>query len=596
MNNLDKFALLDPQLKAIADRSSISTIENMKLTKANKDRLIDYWYFVHGKARPGIKPKQIINTPALLSACALRASDIQNLLQQHPKAVLAHPCGSGKTLAIAEFISLQWLDGIIYVAERVEQLLDMEALLRGLGVPDALIMVYSSKATPSVTQQRSNLHTYPIVLVTHARLMMDSPQAFTHHGIPLAPRHYMFVDESLPPIATMRMNRDMVVGLLAIGNATLGHRYAFPQTQIILAAMKHRLALYAQREFSFAGIKYMDTLDKFLGKPSGVAIEMREYALSLALQQILFGEFIEDSSCLHVLVPLAPHLCWYKAFAKLLVADATASLTDFFYKGFYIDAKPFNFSQLVNVYQYLTDYNTSRTQITKDHAESFIAIDLKCLASALAMLKPTLPYVVTFKDIKENVKAGLGLANVQHYGNTRGSNEFREADLVVLIGAYRLSPSVVTEIKTLYPGFDPIRHALATWIQEIYRSRARQGQPVNLIFVGDHNTSEALVAYLKRPVLPIVATPNSSRDYLRTLLEKQQTKLRSAIVSQLLATGTVDIKTLATRLADRSTAKVFKAARGLAKDNPVFKAQLILDEANGLIHWKDTLDADALGI
>ena len=59
------------------------------------------------------------------------------------KAVLAAPCGWGKTLGIAAYIAQRYWDGVLYVAERKAQLDEMQTLLvESHHVPEENIGVY----------------------------------------------------------------------------------------------------------------------------------------------------------------------------------------------------------------------------------------------------------------------------------------------------------------------------------------------------------------------------------------------------------------------------------------------------------------------
>src|SRR5438270_14075534 len=75
----------------------------------------------------------------------LRTSYFEHLISRHSRVVCAEPCGEGKTLGIAEFISQHYKEGVLYVAERIEQLETMYELLINLGVEPTHIGVLHSK-------------------------------------------------------------------------------------------------------------------------------------------------------------------------------------------------------------------------------------------------------------------------------------------------------------------------------------------------------------------------------------------------------------------------------------------------------------------
>ena len=86
------------------------------------------------------------------------------------KAVIAAPCGWGKTLGIAAYIATRYWDGVLYVAERKAQLDEMQTLLvERHHVPEENIGVYYGGSADLEALADGEL-TKPIALLTHSRI------------------------------------------------------------------------------------------------------------------------------------------------------------------------------------------------------------------------------------------------------------------------------------------------------------------------------------------------------------------------------------------------------------------------------------------
>ena len=135
----------------------------------------------------------------------ITADYYDRVLATHAKAVIAAPCGTGKTRAAAEYIAHRWQDGVLYVAERTEQIQEMQRLLTTQhGVPEERIGTYYAKS-PDLTALHTSETYKPIALITQARMQIYSPQTyvmFHRHG-KLQYRQLMIVDESLPALVIL---------------------------------------------------------------------------------------------------------------------------------------------------------------------------------------------------------------------------------------------------------------------------------------------------------------------------------------------------------------------------------------------------------
>jgi hypothetical protein len=146
----------------------------------------------------------------------LTVADYEQWLTDHKKVVVAAPCGLGKTYTAAEYMATHWQEGILYVAERNEQLLSMQHLLRTMDVPPELIGIYYS-GSADLKALRLAGQMKPIALITHARMQAYPPQEFIHlyKDGSVTRRRTMIVDEAVSPLLILKVPKVFVKGLLS---------------------------------------------------------------------------------------------------------------------------------------------------------------------------------------------------------------------------------------------------------------------------------------------------------------------------------------------------------------------------------------------
>src|SRR5437763_1597368 len=109
----------------------------------------------------------------------LDAEYFHRVLHFTDKAVIAAPCGLGKTLGVAAYIATRYWDGVLYVAERKAQLDEMQALLvDDHHVPAENIGVYYGGSADLEALAAGEL-TKPIALLTHSRIQSHHPGKYT---------------------------------------------------------------------------------------------------------------------------------------------------------------------------------------------------------------------------------------------------------------------------------------------------------------------------------------------------------------------------------------------------------------------------------
>jgi hypothetical protein len=499
--------------------------------------------------------------------------------------VVAAPCGAGKTLAAADLIAERWREGVLYVAERVDQLHAMQALLLARDVPPDAIGLYAL-GTADQRALRQEQVTKPIALLTHARMQLDAPQAyvcFPRHG-GTATRRLMIVDESITPLLILSVPRLFIQGVLS----QLGLRWEDlgkldPDTiDHKLYALETLMTRHAHVALHQVGIRYQDwTKDQ---PPMKRVVEVRRYAYYQMLYQILAGHYFSRAEDIDVLVPMVPHLTWYQCFAQILVLDATAPLTDFLYPDYAI-LRPgtWNYHHITEAYKVSSDIgNLTKTAIVT-HQEMFLG-ELK--AHVLPILEEFQdPYIVTYKQLAADVQTVLQRP-IQHYGATRGSNMYRTTASAVLLGAYR-PPVVFDQLAQLLFGtrYSPVKMAVAHWIQECYRTRIRSGEPIKLLVMGERSAVRLFHETTQIPFSTSVIGGADDPDLIEKIVGRMRYKVQKALLTQLLQDHVVNITAFAREHTNYDKDKVLRAKDGILQQYQRFDGHL--DVQDGTIRLID---------
>jgi len=500
---------------------------------------------------------------AILSRIKLDAQEVERQINDNRRLVLANPCGSGKTLRVLEFISRNWKDGVLYVAERIEQLDDAkEKLISWFGVPSDAIKVYHSSVEDKF-RVRCQWQDCYVGLITHTRLQIDNPVAFTSFGVPVRPRRFMFVDEAMPPVTVIGMPRMLVEGFLSRAGVHLGFTTKDAvEANMIVSRADTEIDAHAARPFHDYSVKYCTALNYGTGN---MASDARRYILKMTLVQVLMGNYLDEPTGIKVLVPLAPHLSWGDFFEHVTVLDATARFSEFIYPGFKIVGDGHDFRLINRSYKYVTTFDLSKTNI-RNHKEAFLEFNMDVIREWIENFSRfKSPYVVTFKELEKEVADRIG-HSVFHYGSNRGSNNFLKSDSVVLIGAYRLPVEYIKLVKMVYPNFNEVAMAVGCWIQEIFRTRIRTGIPVDLLFAGDRSVVEAFENILSREPEPVGAFQKPSLIFDR-ILKTEKTQGRRLII-ECFRNNIFDFKEITRKHFNYDSRKSNKSLRGLINKYP----------------------------
>jgi hypothetical protein len=465
---------------------------------------------------------------------------------------------------------------VLYVAERVDQLRAMRDLLLHREVPQEMIGLYAAHSPDQQALKQEGLQK-PIALLTHARMQTFAPQdylSFPWHG-GLARRRLLLVDESLTPLLILSVPRLFLQGLLSTMGLTfadIGH--LDPDTiDSKIQGMAQEITRYARYPFRQVGIHYLEWTDTIPAIDSIVAIS--GYAYYQMLYQVLAGRYQMREDDIDVLIPMAPHLTWFGLFDRILVLDATASLTDFLYPEYPIVTPcPWNYHDVQEAYQVRSGLGdlTKTTMVT--YHETFLTELTAHIVPALTAF-PT-PYIVTYKRLQAEVQALLPQP-VQHYGATRGSNAYRTCEAAVLLGAYRPPVNFDQLAYLLFgPTYSPYKMAVATWMQELYRTRIREGEPIKLLVLGETQAVNLLRQTLEVPFWPMVSALGDL-DVRESMLQRLTSQVQHALLTQLYDQKVIDIKTFAGVYTNYDRQKVLKAMRGLLHRHPILTDHLVTD-------------------
>src|SRR6266446_6370522 len=505
------------------------------------------------------------------------------------KAVISSPCGWGKTLGIAAYIATRYWDGVLYVAERKAQLDEMQTLLvEDHHVPAENIGVYYGGSADLEALADGEL-TKPIALLTHSRIQSHSPGKYTifHRDGKLTARQLLVVDEALPALVILSAPTFFVeTWLRRMGLAWEDVGTMDPDAiDTHINHIKKDIAKHAKVPFEKVGITYLDWTNYL--KPGETGTNIRSFAYYLMLFHVLQGHYVEDKDGVHTLIPLTPHISWYKLFEQILILDATASVCNYMYQDYsFLHPGHWNYQDITLGLKYFSSVgNLSKTK-TAQHRETLVQELADLILPSLEDQGFADPYVVTYKTLDgtsftQDISAILGKRPVQNYGGTRGSNAFRQCDSVMLVGSYRPPVSFDTLAYQLFgTTYSPYKYAVAHWIQEIYRTRIRQhaGEPIQVLAIGQREVMTYFEEVIGRFLHPISVGQHENPAFIEQILRGVKHQLQKTLLEEVTTYRNVTIKRFAYQHAERNRTKVESAYRGLLKDHPSLQGHLVMDE------------------
>jgi hypothetical protein len=538
----------------------------------------------------------------------LDAAYFRRVLACSPKAVIAAPCGYGKTRGVAAFIAEQWQEGVLYVAERKAQLDSMKQLLvEHQGIDPERIGVYHGDSE-DVERLEQEGEQKPIALVTHARMLSDSPKEyvlFEENGYQVH-RQVLICDEAVVPLQILRVPRLFVQSLLT----EMGLRWqdlaqlSGEEIETRISSIQPLLTAHAKAKFSQVGIRYLswtDTLPDFHRqgkKGADRAVRIRRHAYDLLLHQLLRGKFSAVPDEVDVLIPLAPHVSWFAMVPQILVLDATAHLTPYLYDGYTI-VRPgrWNYHDIALMQRlYLGIGNQSKTALSKYKAFFLEQVE-RWLPSVLQHPGFGNPHVVTYKhlvndhEVLPEILTSMFGIKVHNYGATRGSNQFLDTNSAILLGGFRTPVEFNTLASQLYETYAPDQHAVAHWIQELYRTRIRQrnGEKIHLAVLGESSLIELLEKEIGT-LSPLLYTSSPwNIDGYERFLQGQKKQTQRKLLEELRTNKRIHLRSFANQYTARAIDKVWRALKTLLQKFPELKLHIKGQEGEEYIYYVEDL-------
>jgi hypothetical protein len=394
------------------------------------------------------------------------------------------------------------------------------------------------------------------------------------------------VDEALPPLVILSAPEFFVEALLHRMDLTwndLG-QLSPDETDTRINRVQSDIVRYARCPFQKAGIEYLDWTNHL--KENEMSTSIRAHAYYVMLYHILQGQYVPDGK-ISVLIPMTPHLSWYKLFDQILILDATASVCDYMYQDYpLLQPGQWNYQDVTLGLKYFSSVgNLSKTKTAK-HRETLVDELANHVLPHLEDQGFLDPYVVTYKALDgtsftADIASILGKRAVQNYGGTRGSNAFRECDSVILVGSYRPPVSFDTLAYQLFgASYSPYKYAVAHWIQESYRTRIRQhqGEPIQVLAIGQREVIAAFEEITSLFLHPISISPQDNPAYIEKILREVKHHLQKTLLDEVKQYRHVSIKHFAATHAKRDRIKVENAYRGLLKEHPMLQGHLVMDE------------------
>jgi hypothetical protein len=115
-------------------------------------------------------------------------------------------------------------------------------------------------------------------------------------------------------------------------------------------------------------------------------------------------------------------------------------------------------------------------------------------------------------------------------------------------------------------------------LQELYRTRIREGHPITLLVMGEREALALLQQTLGITLWPSTIGGPDNPDGLEALLQQVHAKVEQALLQQLLTKKVVEMKAFARQHTNYDTRKVQRALRGILQCHPRFEGHVIEDE------------------
>jgi hypothetical protein len=463
----------------------------------------------------------------------LSLADFEAYLMTAPKSVLCFAPGHGKTSLCRQFICAHHAKGILYaVATIAEAQLLTYDIAAWLGPPKVLGIYHTADDFRDYLLDPTLLEHYPVIVITHQRLILDPPQMLFSLSKDFTPldlrdggrRKFILIDER-PTFFDRLQFSDTELG--TIHGSTAGHYHrpsAIQAFQECLQSPNPRLrqmgvsaykALAQMRDVTALGITRasyrLDVLNQARDEATGMVGKDGRYRCYYHLGLIQ-----------------ADHM---------VILDGTGDLS-LCGSAYWTIIKPPELSyHFVGHVQILEELKISRNIKHLESVDQLLAwvTKIKEVVGALVTQHRKL-LIVTWKDLKGEISllahgdvvpidhaqqivptelstfpaflqsqlaTVIDLAQVEiiHYqsGKTRATSDFIDCDAVLFVGYFQIPPSAIEEYNRVNrSAITQETYLMAEVVQAIYRSRIRARHPVSVYFSSDHPAAfvENVLAYM----------------------------------------------------------------------------------------------------
>jgi hypothetical protein len=437
------------------------------------------------------------------------------------KSVLCFAPGHGKTSLCRQFICAHYAEGILYAVATIDEVkLLTYDIAAWLGPQKVLGIYHTADDFGDYLLDPTLLEHYPVVVITHQRLILAPPQMLFSLSKDFTPldlreggrRKFILIDER--PTFFDRLDfSDTELGTIHGSTAGYYHRPSAIQAfQECLQSANPRLrqmglcaykALAQMREVTALGITRasyrLDVLNQARDEATGMVGKDGRYRCYYHLGVIQADHMVildgtgdlslRDSAYWSIIKP--PELGYHFVGQVQILNDL---------------ALPRNIKYLDSVDQllvWITKIQEVVGELVTQHRKLLIVTwkDLKGEISLLAhgdvvpvdhaqQIVPT--ELSTFPAfLRSKLEAVIDLAQVEitHYqsGKTRATSDFIDCDAVLFLGSFWIPPSAIDEYNRVNrSAVTQDTYLMAEVVQAIYRSRIRVGRPVSVYFSSDY--------------------------------------------------------------------------------------------------------------
>jgi hypothetical protein len=111
----------------------------------------------------------------------------------------------------------------------------------------------------------------------------------------------------------------------------------------------------------------------------------------------------------------------------------------------------------------------------------------------------------------------------------------------------------------------------------MYRTRIRQGEPINLLLMGERQAIEHFQKAINTTLWPSVIGVDDPEVREQTL-QNLKSKTQQQLYIQLIQDRQIDVKEFAKQFTNSNAPKVHRAVRGLCQRYPTLEDHIVIDD------------------